>query len=167
MWTSGGAGSPSSTESTSPTKNVWSPAGHLVGQPALEPAERADEQRRARCPFAARDPVPEGDRRHAPREVLREPVLPVGEQAEREPARAPEELVHRRLPVDRHADERRLERERHQRADRQAQTLALRVHRQHGDAVRESLHQIPEARRRRRGHYGASRSTTQPPSPRR
>ena len=75
--------------------------------------------------------------------------------------------MHRRLPVDGHADERRLERERHQRADRQAQTLTLRVHRQHRDSVRESLHQIPEAPLRRRGHYGASRSTTQPSLPRR
>ena len=35
---------------------------------------------------------------------------------------------------------------------RQAQSLALCVHRQHGNAVRESPHQVPEARLRRRGH---------------
>jgi hypothetical protein len=74
--------------------------------------------------------------------VLREPVLPVGEQAERESARTPQELVHRRLPVDRHADQRRLDRQRDQRAHRQAQLLAVRVDGQHSDAVREPPHQI-------------------------
>jgi len=123
--------------------NAWkNPRSTFMRELALS-GSSDDEERSAGRPLAARDSVPERDRRHAAPEVLREPVLPVGEQAEREPARPAQELVHRRLPVDRHADQRRLDRQRHQRADRQAQLLALRVDRQHGDAVWESPHQIP------------------------
>ena len=38
--------------------------------------------------------------------MLREPDLVAGEEADAEPARAPQELVHRRLDGDRDADER-------------------------------------------------------------
>ena len=67
-----GARRPELDRETSPTKNVWSPASCSRDDAALEPAERAFEQRR-RLPLA-RDsiPVPVRDRRHAAREVLRE-----------------------------------------------------------------------------------------------
>src|SRR5262249_50455250 len=82
--------------------------------------------------------------RHATREVLREPVLALRQQAEREAAGTPQQLVHRRLPVDRDADQRGLERKGHERRDGEAEPLAVGVDRQHGDAVGEPAHELAQ-----------------------
>ena len=119
----------------------------LAAEPALEPAERAVEERAARA-LADGDPVPHRDRRHAAREVLREPHLVAGEQRDREAARLAQQLVQRRLARDRDPDERRLERERDERADRQAEPLALDVDRDDGDPDGEAAHHRSRARRR-------------------
>jgi hypothetical protein len=50
--------------------------------------------------------------------------------------------VQRRPAPDREADERRLERERNQRADRQAQALTFEVDADDRDSRRESAHQL-------------------------
>ncbi len=98
----------------------------LAGELALEPAERAVEQRAARA-VALVDPVPERDRRHAACEVLRQLDLVRSEQRDGEPTRAAQQLVQCRLVCDRDRDERRLERDRDERRDRQAQSLALEI----------------------------------------
>ena len=111
------------------------PAGISLADAALEPAERALEERRpGRVPDG--DPLPHADRRHAAGEVLRELLLFGGEHRERALAGLPQQLVDRRLPCDRHADERRLEREGDKRGDGQADALPARVDRHHRDAGR-------------------------------
>ena len=55
--------------------------------------------------------MPERDRRHAAREVLRKLDLIGSEQRDAEAARSPQQLVQRRLAADRDPDERRLERD--------------------------------------------------------
>ena len=54
--------------------------GDLVLDRALEPAERADEQRRSDRSLDGADPVPHRDRRDAACEVLGEPLLTRGEE---------------------------------------------------------------------------------------
>ena len=113
------------------------PAGDLLADAALEPAERALEERRA-VRVSQGDAFPHPDRRHAAGEVLRELLLLGGEQRERALAGFPQQLVDRRLPCDRDADERRLERERDERRDGQPYALPVRVDRDHGNAGRHA-----------------------------
>src|SRR5581483_574937 len=74
---------------------------------------------------ANRNAVPERDRRHTAREVLREVVLIARENRGAPLVRVAQHLVQRRLARDRDADERRLERERDERRDGQAGTAAV------------------------------------------
>ena len=115
--TSDVAAVPSSIDSTSPTKNVWSPVRSSLDRAGGEPARRALEQ--ARVVLAQVDAVPEHPRRHAAREVLREVLLVAREQRRRPLARVAQQLVQRRLERDRDADERRVQRQRDERRDRQ------------------------------------------------
>ena len=111
------ADGPSSTVSSSPTKNVWSPVRDLVDRARRQPADGTDEQ--TRVVLAHLDAVPERDRRHAAREVLREVLLLAREHRRRPLACIAQQLVERCLQCDRDADEPRLEREREERRDRQ------------------------------------------------
>ena len=73
---------------------------------AFEPRERAVEERPVR-PVAGRDVAPQHDRRNAaPRKMLREVRLGLGEDAHGERARVSERLVARRVLSDRDPDER-------------------------------------------------------------
>ena len=139
-WTSGGASSPSSAASTSPTNSVWSPTSHSDREAAFEPADRAGQERRALRSLVVGDAVPHRDRRHAAREVLREPLLAAGEQADREAAGLAQQLMELRLLRDRDADERWLEGQRDERAHRLAEQRAVDVDRDNGDAAREAAH---------------------------
>ena len=73
---------------------------------ALEPADGAGEQRRARS-LQDLDPLPERDRRHTAGEVLRERDLIGSEQRDPEASCGAEQLVESRLAADR--DRRRAE----------------------------------------------------------
>ena len=95
---------------------------------AFEPRERAFEQRPARA-LSRLDSIEHRDRRDAPREVLRERLLLGGEQAHREAALVAHQLVRLRVEPDRDRDERRIERHRHERADRDPERTAEREHR--------------------------------------
>ena len=79
--------------------------------PALEPAQGALEQRRARsaCPYP--DLAPVRKRRDASGEVLSERLLVAREQAEAKATRATKKLAHRGLAAHSKPDQRRLERE--------------------------------------------------------
>ena len=166
MWTSGGAGSPQlDREHLADEERVV--AGRRPRRPAGTRASRA-RPTSSGAPAAPRDSRSRARARSAARPARSAARASPGPSASRlsaKPPASPEQLVHRRLPVDGDADERRLERERDERADGQAESLALRVDRQHGNAVREPPHQVPEPRLSWRGHYGASRSTIQPSSP--
>ena len=83
----------------------------LTGEAAFEPAKGAVDQRRAFRALAGGDSMPVRERGYSPREVLCNSLLVSRQQAEREPARLAQELVHGRLPVDPDPDQRRLERE--------------------------------------------------------
>src|SRR3954447_3360907 len=85
-------------------------AGLVLGpRAALQPGERAVEQRAALA-VPDVDPAPERDRRNsAAGEVPSRLLLLAGEQAGGEPASAADWLVRRRLPADRDPDQRRLE----------------------------------------------------------
>ncbi len=85
---------PSSTGRSSPTKSVWSPVRDLVDRPRGQPAGGAGQQ--ARIVLAHVDPVPERDRRHAAREVLRELLLLAREDRGRPRAGVAQQLVQRR-----------------------------------------------------------------------
>ena len=65
--------------------------------------------------------LPEADRRNAAGEVLCDPFLPGGEQADAEVFGAAQQLVERRLLLDGEADERRIQGERDERSERQPQ----------------------------------------------
>src|SRR5439155_18522713 len=115
-------------------------AGVVLGpDAAVEPRERTGDPR----PGAARrelDSVPHRERRHAVGEVAGEPFLPAGEDAHLERAGAADEGVRRLLVPDRDPDERRLERERDERADGQAEPVALVVDRDDADRSRKPAH---------------------------
>ena len=74
--------------------------------------------------------------------MLRHCLLAGGEQADAERSGAAQQLVERGLAPDGEADERRLERERNQGADRQPQALALEVDADDPDPRGESPHQL-------------------------
>ena len=101
---------PSSIVSSSPTKNVWSPVRTSSTVRAVSQPTASCEQ--ARVVLAHLDAVPERDRRHAAREVLREVRLLAGEHRRPPLAGLAQQLVQRRLERDRDPDEPRLERER-------------------------------------------------------
>jgi hypothetical protein len=77
--------------------------------------------------------MPVGERRHPAREMLGDGILVTRQQAQREAARVAQELVHGRLPAHAHADERGIEGEGDERADRQAETLTVRVDSEDGN----------------------------------
>ena len=106
------------------------------------PAQVADAAGDERCSRLVEDvdAVPERDRWHTAGEVLRDRVLARGEQCHPERPGATEELVQRRLLLDREADERRVEGERDEGPDRQADPLALQVHGHDRDASGEPAH---------------------------
>ena len=82
-------------------RSVWSPTGHAGEQAALDPAERAFEERRAVVSLAELDPVPVRDGRNPAGEMLRDRFLAGGEQADREPAGLAQQLVERGRACDR------------------------------------------------------------------
>ncbi len=85
-------------------------AGRVLGlHRAAEPAQRAGDERGAVDIVAELDARPEGDRRHAPREVLRDRLLIAGQEAHAELSGAAEHFVQLRLLAEREPDERRLE----------------------------------------------------------
>jgi hypothetical protein len=92
----------------------------LGGQAALDPAERSREQWRTKLAALGLDSGPVRDRRDAAREVLREVLLLGGEDADRERARLSKQLVQGGMTAEGDAEERRLERESHERVDGQA-----------------------------------------------
>src|SRR4029453_6801194 len=106
-----------------------------------QPADRASHERWARA-LAYVDALPDRDRRPAAREVLRHRLLACGKQAGAERLRAAQQLVQSRPSPDGKPDERRLQRERNQRADRQAQALTFEVDADDRDSGRESPHQL-------------------------
>src|SRR6185437_4550199 len=69
----------------------------LVDESALEPAERALEERRPELTLARRNALPHPDRRDAAGEVLRERLLLGAEQRRSERSSLAQELVERRL----------------------------------------------------------------------
>ena len=111
--------------------------GYLAMHRALEPAERPCEERRARCPRLRRDPVPHRDRRHPTCEMLGQRFLALGEQRDAARARLAQELVQRRVPRDREAYERRLQRETDERAHGQPERLTADLDRHDSDPRRE------------------------------
>src|SRR5439155_16854259 len=104
-------------------------------------ADRARHERRALA-LADVDALPERDRRYATREVLRNRLLAGRQQTDAERSGTAQQLVQRRPAPDGEADERRLQRERNQGADRQAQALALEVDADDRDSRGESSHQL-------------------------
>ena len=129
---------------------------YVFPEPAFEPAERPDQERRAVRTLLGRDAVPHRDGRDAAREVLREPVLTGREQRDRAAAGLTEKLVHRRLLRDRKADEGWIERESRQRPERQSERLPVRVDREDAHAgwiARKNCAQIF-----RLGHRGHPRA---------
>ena len=85
-------------------------------------------------------PLPERDRRDAAGEVLREVSWPAASTLTASSPRLPQQLVQRGVAADREADERRVERERDERRDRQAEPLPVDVDRDDGDAGRDAPH---------------------------
>src|SRR6266480_2753177 len=117
-------------------------AGRDFGSDATsQPADCSGHKRRALA-LAHVDALPDRDRRHAAREVLRHGLLAGGEKAGAERPGAAQQLVQSRPAPDGEADQRRLERERYQRADRQAQALTFEVDADDCDSRRESPHQL-------------------------
>ena len=109
MYVSDVAAVPSSTDSTRPTKKVWSPVRNSSTVTAVsQPGGTGEEPR---IVVAHPDPVPENERRHAAREVQRDVVLVAGEDRRAPRTGIAQELVQRCLVRDRDADERRLERQ--------------------------------------------------------
>ena len=76
--------------------------------------------------------------------MLRDSFLPRCEQADAEVSGAPQQLVERRLLLDGEADERRVERERDERAERQSQALAVEVDGDDCDARGKPPHDPPQ-----------------------
>ena len=116
----------------------------LGGDAALEPREGARDQRLGQLGLVQLDALPERDRRHAAREVLRERSLVAGKEADREPAGVTQRRVRLRHVADRHADERGLERQRDERSDGQRVLEVVRVDGDHGDGSAGAPHRIPE-----------------------
>jgi hypothetical protein len=75
-----------------------------------------------------------------------ESFLRAAEDADAEAIGAPEQLVQRRLPADRDADQRRVERERDERGDGQPEPLAFDVDRDDRHARRHPSHQAAQLR---------------------
>src|SRR5712692_227483 len=117
-------------------------AGVVLGpHAALEPRQRVGEQRRAHLAGPRLDPGPEADRRDAPREVRRDSRLIAAQDRDAEQARGAQQLVERDVLSDRDADERWVERQRDQRADRHADAVAVRVGGDHANAGWIEAHQ--------------------------
>ena len=126
---------------------------------AIEPAHRAFEQRIAGRRASEPKPVSTRERPHAlPREVFSQ-IGPVArEQVDREPRRARERLVQRALVPDGNPDQRRIERQRDQRADSNPEVFPAVRHRDDRDPARVVAHDgaelgraIPEPGRISRG----------------
>jgi hypothetical protein len=134
----------------------------LAGEAAFEPAESVVDQRCALRALVRWDSVPVREGRHAAGEMLGDCLLVSRQQAEREPARPAQELVHGRLLTDPDSDERRLKGEGDERVDRQTQALARCVDRDDRDSRREAAKQCAKlgARlgQRRRSTSSASAS---------
>ena len=81
----------------------------LEREPALDPAERAVDQRCAELPGRRLDPRPVRDRGYAASEVLGQVLLARGEDADRERARLAEQFVQGGMPAESDAEEGRLE----------------------------------------------------------
>jgi hypothetical protein len=77
-------------------------------------------------------------------EMLSEPVLARCEQRDGTAAGFSQELVHRRLPRDREADERRIERKTDERSDGETEPLIVDFHRDDRDAMGIAVHQVSE-----------------------
>jgi hypothetical protein len=110
---------------------------------ALKPGERILEQRRA-VTVANGNPLPERDRRDTAGEVLGQLLLTLGEDADAELARPAQQFVQGGLLPDRDPDERRLQRERDERRDREAEPLAFEIHRDHRDGRGDEPHDVPQ-----------------------
>jgi hypothetical protein len=111
---------------------------------AAEPAQCSGDERRALDLITQRDPRPEGDRRDAPREVLRDRLLVAGEEAHAELPGAAKQLVELRLLAESKPDERRLERQRDERPDGQAGAGAVELDGDDADAGRKRAHDLPQ-----------------------
>ena len=122
---------------------MWSPASCWAATAQSSQPTASGEKRR---PVAGErlDPLPEHERRNTPGEVARELDLAGSEQGDGEAAGRTQELVQRRLACDRDPDERRLERERDERGDGQAELLALEVDRDDDDANRLAPQHAPQ-----------------------
>ena len=147
--------------STSPTKSVWSPAAtSSTSRHSSQPSAPT----RSGAPAApSRLAIPcQSAIGGTPRaKCCASQSWPVGEQAEREAARlAQSSCIAACRSIATPTSGGSSDSETSEPTVR-PELLALRVDRQHGDAVRESPHQIPEPGL----HYGASRSTIQPSSP--
>ena len=116
----------------------------------LQPPEGSFDQGAERA-RACRDAMPMRDRRHAAREVLRDRLLLAAQQAERASPGFPEKLERRAVLPERDADERRLERERHERRDGDAHRLTFVLDREDGDSVRPVAHQAAQVVAARHG----------------
>ena len=133
---------PGSAESISPTKNVCVPAGCSASTwPAANPPRLPRAVRRARR--GRRRPARGRSAEPRAQSAARCPPARC-EQADAEVSGAPQQLVQRRLLLDGEADERRVERERDEGAERQSQALAVQVDGDDGDARGEPPHDPPE-----------------------
>ena len=111
---------------------------------ADEPAASLREERRPGLVLAELDPVPERDRWNAPREVLRERLLFRAQEADAEAAGVAEQLMQRGLSPECEPDERRLEGEGGERADRDAGPLGSELDGDDADSGRKRPHHRPE-----------------------
>jgi len=112
----------------------------LVGDAAAQPPGRFRELWRPFDALSERDSLPQRDRRHASREMLREVLLSGGQDAHRELAGLAQQLVQRGVAPDREADLRRVARKRHERGDRQPGRLPADVHGDDRHSGRDAAH---------------------------
>ena len=125
------AGRATAAETTSPTKNVWSPAGcsdarrHST-QP-IAPSSRGAPSSPSRVSIPVQSPI--GGTPRA--KCCARCVLSGRQDAHGEAAGLAEQLVERGLPAERDAEERRLERERDEGVDREPGGLTAGGHRDH------------------------------------